>query len=86
MTREEITTKITGLQTRLDAYLLREADLLAGGVKEYGIGSRNIKRYELDLANIASMIKKLEDEIEELQALLNGSPARRVIAVVERDW
>lgn len=60
---------------RLDAYLEREADMLAkNGVQSYGIGSRNIQYYSTALKDIQDMIEKLRARIRELEAELEGAP------------
>ena len=52
----------------------------------YGIGSRNLSRYNTDLAAIRAAIKELEDDIAALEALLNGQRPRKAVGVVPRDW
>lgn len=72
---------------RLDAYLDREADMLAkNGVQSYGIGSRNIQYYSTALKDIQDMIEKLRARIRELEAELEGRSPRRALGVVPRDW
>lgn len=72
---------------RLQIYLDREKDMLSpDGVKAYGVGSRNLQRYDTALKDISDMIKKLEDEIAELEAMIAGGSPRRAVAVVPRDW
>lgn len=72
---------------RLDAYLEREADMLAkNGVQSYGIGSRNIQYYSTALKDIQDMIEKLRARIRELEAELEGRAPRRALGVVPRDW
>ena len=51
-----------------------------------GIGSRNLARYNTDLAAIRAAIKELEDDIAALEALLNGQRPRKAVGVVPRDW
>ena len=87
MTRTEITVKLTQKKERLELYLEREKYLLSpDAVQSYGIGSRNIQRYRTDLADIQDMIKKLEEEIAELEGLLEDNRPRKSVAVVPRDW
>ncbi len=72
---------------RLEAYLDREADMLAkNGVQSYGIGSRNIQYYSTALKDIQDMIEKLRARIRELEAELEGRAPRRALGVVPRDW
>ncbi len=75
-------TRIETLQTRLDLYLKREAEMLSGGVQSYGVGTRNASRYNTDLAEIRRAITDLQNEIDELSA---GS-RRKAVGVVPRDW
>lgn len=87
MTRTEITVKLTQKRERLALYLEREKYLLSpDAVRSYGIGSRNIQRYNTDLSDIQDMIKKLEEEIAELEAQEAGQRPRKSVGVVPRDW
>ena len=81
-----IKEKLDAKKQRLTAYLDRETEMLTGGVQSYGIGSRNLTRYQTDLANIRAAIKELEKEIEQLENQLNGRSNRRALGVVPRDW
>lgn len=81
-----IKKKIEIKEQRLAAYLDRERTMLTGGVQSYGIGSRNLTRYNTDLAAIRNAIEELEQEIEELQQLLEGRKPRKAVGVVPRDW
>jgi hypothetical protein len=85
-TRKTIEIELTGKRERLELYLKREAEMLSGGVQSYGIGSRNLSRYNTDLAAIRAAIKELEDDIAALEALLNGQRPRKAVGVVPRDW
>lgn len=71
---------------RRQLYLDREKVMLTGGVQSYGIGSRNLARYNINLAQIRAVIKELTSEIEELEALLDEEPARKRVGLVFRDW
>ena len=73
-------------EARLKLYYDREAEMLTGGVQSYGIGSRNLTRYQTDLANIRAAIKELEEEIEELKTKAEGRGVRKAVGVVPRDW
>ena len=86
MTKAELTQKLADKKARLALYIQREAEMLSGGVQSYGIGSRNLTRYNTDLAAIREAIKELEDDIAELEALLNGRKPRKAVGVVIRDW
>ena len=74
---------IESKKKRLEMYKVREETMLSpDGVKSYGIGSRNLQRYDTALKDIQAMIEKLEDEIAELES----NSARRAVAVVPMDW
>ena len=81
-TREQIEYQLSIKRNRLELYLKREAEMLDGGVQSYGIGSRNLARYNTDLGSI----KQLEADIEALEAALNGEKPRKAVGVVPRDW
>ena len=86
MDKARIKEKLDAKRARLNAYLDRETEMLTGGVQSYGIGSRNLTRYQTDLANVRAAIKELEKEIEQLENQLSGRANRRAIGVVPRDW
>lgn len=86
MDKARIKEKLDAKKARLSAYLDREAEMLTGGVQSYGIGSRNLTRYQTDLSNIRAAITELEKEIEQLENQLSGRASRRAIGVVPRDW
>lgn len=86
-TRQTIETELDQTRKRLEAYLSREADMLAkNGVQSYGIGSRNIQYYSTALKDIQDMIERLRARIRELEAELAGLTPRRAVGVVPRDW
>ena len=86
MSRETIRQKLNAKKERLAAYLDREMEMLKGGVQSYGIGSRNLTRYQTDLSNVRAAIKELEEEIAILEGQLAGKSVRKVVGVVPRDW
>lgn len=72
---------------RLKMYYEREKYLLSpDAVQSYGVGTRNLQRYNTDLSDIQNMIKKLEDEVAELEATVNGDKPRKAVGVVVCDW
>ena len=86
MSTTDIQETIKRKEARLERYYDREAEMLTGGVQSYGIGSRNLTRYQTDLANIRAAIKELEAEIKELKAKAEGRGVRKAVGVVPRDW
>lgn len=85
-TRKTIEAELAFKRGRLELYLNREAEMLSGGVQSYGIGSRNLTRYNTDLSTIRSAIKELEEEISILEAACSCQKARKAVGVVPRDW
>ena len=71
------------LQERLDAYLQAEKAILHGA-QSYQIGTRNLTR--ADLHEVRMMIDNLMTDIEEAKAVEKGSPRRKTVGVVFRDW
>lgn len=86
MSTTDIQEEIKQAEARLKLYYDREAEMLSGGVQSYGIGSRNLTRYQTDLANIRAAIKELKAEIKELKAKAEGRGVRKAVGVVPRDW
>lgn len=84
--KERLKQELTEKRERRQLYLQRERVMLTGGVQSYGIGSRNLARYNTDLAQIRAAIKELTDEIDELEALLEGQSIRKRVGLVFRDW
>lgn len=84
--RTTIENELATKRDRLALYLKREAEMLDGGVQSYGIGSRNLARYNTDLSTIRTAIKTLEDEIAALEGALNGQKPRKAVGVLIRDW
>lgn len=85
-TYKSIETELTAKRSRLELYMQREAEMLSGGVQSYGIGSRNLARYNTDLGQIRTAIKMLENEIAQLEAALSGQKPRKAVGVIPRDW
>ncbi len=84
--RTIIESELATKRERIALYLKREAEMLDGGVQSYGIGSRNLARYNTDLGAVRAAIKELEADIETLEGSLNGQKPRKAVGVVPRDW
>ena len=82
MTEFEKAKEIEQLKERLKLYYQREKEMLDGGVQSYGIGTRNVSRYQTDLTAIRTAIKDIKNEIEELE----NKSKRKAVGVVPRDW
>lgn len=83
--KERLTAELEEKRERRKLYLDREKVMLTGGVQSYGIGSRNLARYNTDLATIRETIKELSTEIDELEAMLNKEPRRKRVGLVFRE-
>ena len=81
---EEWKVELETMKTRLALYYKQEEKMLTDGVQSYGIGSRNLTRYNADLADIRAAIKELKDGIKELEGLISGSKSRKVVSVIPR--
>lgn len=86
MDKAQITKKIEIKKQRLGLYYKREAEMLDRGVQSYGMGTRNLARYNTDLNAIQEEIRTLENEIENLEGMLNGKSRRKAVGVIIRDW
>lgn len=84
--KEAIKAQLETAKDRLAVYLAREKEMLTGGVQSYGIGSRNLTRYQTDLSNVREAIKELNKEIAILEGQLAGKSVRKAVGVVLRDW
>ena len=78
--KERLTAELAEKKERLRLYLEREKTMLTGGVQSYGIGSRNLARYNTDLSQIRAAIK------EELEGVLVGEAKRKRVGMVFREW
>lgn len=84
---EKIRRELEQTRERLELYLAREKEMLSrSGVQIYGIGSRNLQRYNTSLAAIQEEIDRLRKRIDELEGELEGNSPRRAVGVVPRDW
>ena len=86
MKRERLEADLAEKRERRRLYIEREKTMLTGGVQSYGIGSRNLARYQTDLAQIRAALKELTDEIKEIEAQLDGGAKRKRVALVYREW
>jgi len=84
--RTEIASRLEVKRRRLELYYQRETEMLDGGVQSYGIGSRNMARYNTDLGAIRAAIKELEAEIAALEGEMEGRAPRFMQGVIPRDW
>ncbi|MGN7760468.1 hypothetical protein [Paenibacillus sp. 22594] len=81
--RLRIEQRLESVVRRLDGYYAAEEAIL-GGAQEYSLGSRSLKRGDLNA--IREQITELEDRKDELEnALTQGSDKRKSYRVVYRD-
>ena len=83
--KQRLEAQLQEKKERRKLYIERERVMLTGGVQSYGIGTRNLSRYNTDLSQIRAVIKELDAEIEELENLLSEDPARKRVSLVYRD-
>ena len=85
--KKVIEERIAQTEERLALYLEKEKEILSGGVRAYGIGSRNLERYNADLEAVRKAIEELTDDLDELNGLLDSNTGpRKAVAVLPRDW
>ncbi|WP_238649751.1 hypothetical protein [Paenibacillus piscarius] len=81
--RVRVEQRLESVIRRLDGYYAAEEAIL-GGAQEYSLGSRSLKRGDLNA--IREQITELEDRKDELEnALAQGSDKRKSYRVVYRD-
>lgn len=73
--------RLTKAKERLNAYYEAELAVLSG--QSYSIGSRSLTR--ANLAWIRTQIDNLENQVEELQAQVNGKGRRKSFRITPRD-
>ena len=81
---EKYKADLVEAKSRLELYINQEKKMLTDGVQSYGIGSRNLTRYNTDLAQIREAIKELKKEVEELEGLITGNKSRKCVGVIPR--
>lgn len=80
---ETIKDQIKRKKNRLEMYYQAEEEIL-GGAQSYSLGGRSMTR--ANLADIRSMIDRLEKELKELEEKVSGKSPRKAFAVVPRDF
>ena len=83
-TKVEIEKRLAWRKETLDELQAAYTALVKGGVKSYRIHNRELTRF--DLPNLMDEIRKMEAEIDALEALLTDQRPRKAVAVVIRDW
>lgn len=84
MNRTIIQTRLTFHQQALDKLQAAYLALVDGGVQSYSIDDRSLTRF--DLPKLMEEIRKEENEVNQLTALLSGGVRRKAFGIVPRDW
>lgn len=83
--KERLEAALEEKKERRRLYLERERVMLSGGAQSYGIGSRNLTRFNTDLAQVRAAIDKLSQEIAEIENELESTQVRKRVGLVFRD-
>ena len=84
MNRTIIQSRLTFHQQALDMLQAAYLALVDGGVQSYSIDDRSLTRF--DLPKLMEEIRKEENEVNQLTALLSGGVRRKAFGIVPRDW
>lgn len=81
---ETIEKKLAFRRRMLDRLYEAYEAIVSGRVKSYTIDDRQLTNIDID--DIAAEIRKLEEEIDELEALLDGGGRRKAVGVIPMNW
>ena len=81
---ETIEKKLAFRRRMLDRLYEAYEAIVSGRVKSYMIDDRQLTNIDID--DIAAEIRKLEEEIDELEELLNGGGRRKAVGVIPMQW
>lgn len=84
-TRERIRRRLEVRYQLLDLWLDALSEILKGGDQSYTIGGRQVNRRTYSADTCRDEIRKLEDEIDELEDMLEGIGPRTARRVIIRD-
>ena len=84
MKKETIKKRLAFRRETLDELYKAYTDLIKGRVKAYMIDDRQLTRFDLPV--LAEEIRKLENEIEELEGQLNGGGRRKAVGIIPTSW
>ena len=84
MNRTIIQSRLTFHQQALDKLQAAYLALVDGRVQSYSIDDRSLTRF--DLPKLMEEIRKEENEVNQLTALLSGGVRRKAFGIVPRDW
>ena len=80
----ELRARLAFRQSALEKLRVAYLALLDGGVKSYMIDDRQLTRFDID--KLKQEIDDMEEQVDELTALINGESRRKSVAIVIRDW
>ncbi len=80
----ELRARLEFRQQALEKLRAAYLALIDGGVKSYSIDDRQLTRFDVD--KLKREIEALEEEIDELTALLSNKRPRKAVGVIPRDW
>lgn len=84
MRKEAIKRRLEVRKSALEKYYTAYEQIIDGTVKSYAIGSRNLTK--LDLPQIETSIRELENEIDMLENMQSGGSRRKSVGIIPRDW
>ena len=85
MDRQSIRERLIRVTQRLDAYYAAELAILSGA-QEYSIGSRSLRRGDLDtIRKEIEALEKQKDELETALATCSSPNKRKTVRVLFRD-
>ena len=82
--KTEIQKRLIFRQETLDELRAAYTALVKGGAKSYRIHNRELTWF--DISDLADEIRKMEEEVDELEAQLEGGKARKAFGILPRDW
>lgn len=77
--KHRLDVRVCAMEKLEEAYIA----LLSGQVQSYSIGSRSLTKF--DLKTLREEIRKLEEEIDQLEGMLEGGSRRKAVRVIPRD-
>lgn len=82
--KAEIQKRLAFRQEMLEELRKAYTALVKGGAKSYRIHNRELTRF--DISALTEEIRKMEEEVDALEAQLEGKRPRKAFGVLIRDW